>query len=47
MTCKGHDTQNCHGCMLTFYDALDTLAVLGNKTEYQVEHHFRHSAQPA
>lgn len=35
MSCKGHDTQNCHGCMLTFYDALDTLAVLGNKTEYQ------------
>ena len=35
IACKGHDTHNCHGCLLTFYDALDTLAVLGNKTEFQ------------
>jgi len=34
MSCSGHDTHNCHGCLLTFYDALDTLAVLGNKTEF-------------
>uniref|UniRef100_A0A7S4PR72 alpha-1,2-Mannosidase n=1 Tax=Guillardia theta TaxID=55529 RepID=A0A7S4PR72_GUITH len=35
ISCTGHDTHNCQGCMLTFYDALDTLAVLGNRTEYQ------------
>lgn len=32
---QGHDTHNCHGCLLTFYDALDTLVVLGNRTEFQ------------
>lgn len=35
MSCKGHDTHNCHGCLLTFYDALDTLVVLDNRTEFQ------------
>ncbi|KAJ1495828.1 glycoside hydrolase [Baffinella frigidus] len=35
IACKGHDTHNCHGCMLTFYDALDTLAVLENRTEFR------------
>jgi len=34
IACKGHDTHNCHGCLLTFYDALDTLVVLGNRTEF-------------
>ncbi len=37
ISCSGHDTENCRGCLLTFYDALDTLAVLGNRSEYQVE----------
>ena len=36
ISCSGHDTENCRGCLLTFYDSLDTLAVLGNRTEYQV-----------
>jgi hypothetical protein len=36
ISCSGHDTENCRGCLLTFYDALDTLAVLGNRSEYQV-----------
>jgi hypothetical protein len=36
ISCTGHDTENCRGCLLTFYDALDTLAVLGNRTEFQV-----------
>lgn len=35
IACKGHDTHNCHGCLLTFYDALDTLVVLDNSTEFQ------------
>jgi hypothetical protein len=35
ISCKGHDTHNCHGCLLTFYDALDTLVVLDNRTEFQ------------
>jgi len=35
ISCKGHDTHNCHGCLLTFYDALDTLVVLENRTEFQ------------
>mmetsp|Transcript_24831 Transcript_24831/g.59085 ORF Transcript_24831/g.59085 Transcript_24831/m.59085 type:complete len:543 (+) Transcript_24831:178-1806(+) len=35
ISCSGHDTHNCRGCLLTFYDALDTLAVLGNRTEFQ------------
>ena len=35
IACKGHDTHNCHGCLLTFYDALDTLVVLDNRTEFQ------------
>ena len=39
ISCTGHDTENCRGCLLTFYDALDTLAVLGNRTEFQVSHH--------
>ena len=36
ISCSGHDTENCRGCLLTFYDALDTLAVLGNRSEFQV-----------
>jgi mannosidase alpha-like ER degradation enhancer 2 len=35
MSCSGHDTHNCHGCLLTFFDALDTLVVLDNRTEFQ------------